>query len=223
MVTPFKREKRYTIVKGLPEIYTKPLQGEHKTRLIKIYTGRQAVIELWAVAEIKGRFYSARTIFTAFNHSGQKDTQAQRLQTKPQWPSLDLTQPGRHYYSTQAGNKSSFALKDKGKIQSQNKTLVRVFENGKEIGSGLSPTPDHEYNHTPAVDSIMTAPGYSEIRDLLLVATTNGGKNILSYYLPVHRATYGHYYLKPGLIVLGLGVLINLGWIYVRGRRFKWK
>lgn len=218
VVTPLKQEERHWIRQGVQEIYTKPLQGEHQTRRIKIYEGRVARIELWAGAKIGKKFYTARTILTSFGQSNKIDTQAQRLTTKPQWPNLELTQLRRNYYRAQAGTQLSFILNH----ENSNQAVTRLFENGQEIVTGLSRKPNGILNYTPPIDPLMAAPGFTVTRDLLLVSSTNDGENIMSYYLPVYRSFYGHSYLRPGLLVLATSVVISLGLVYYRGRRFKW-
>lgn len=213
---PWERIRRSRRIFGPAEAYTKELSGDPSRPRLSLYYGRSAQIEIIAGALIDGRFHSTRTLLNTYGNSDLEDPEARRVSAPPVWPGLRLTRTG--FYPAMTGVPVYFELE----ADHRGPAAIRAFEQGREVSAELIGLGSDAYSYTPPLDPMLSAPGYSVKKDLTLVAALGDQGGVLSYYIPVNRSYYGHLYLRPGLLVVGLAALVSLGAVKLAGRRFKW-
>lgn len=214
---PWERARRSRRVFKTAEVYAKELSGQPPAYRLNIYYGGSARLEIMAGALIDGRFQTARTMLNVYGNADLKDPEARAVHSLPLWPNLDLRGPG--FYRAMTGEPIFFNIE----ADHRDRIEARAFEQGREVTAELDDLGGGAYSYTPPLDPPLAAPGYSVKRDLVLVAALSNNGGTLSYYLPINRSYYGRSYLKPGLAVIGLTVLISLGLVFGAGRRFQWR
>lgn len=216
-VKPWERVRRGRRVFQPSEIFSKELSGSPSAPRLTIYYGGSARIEIMAGALIDGRFQTARTLLNTYGNSDLKDPEARAVYALPVWPGIGLRRAG--FYRALTGEPIYFNIE----ADFRSPASVRVFDQGREATAELTDLGGGAYSYTSPLDPMLEAPGYSVKRDVVFVAALGEGGGTLSYYLPVNRSYYGRSYLKPGLAVIGLTVMISLGLVILTGRRFKWR
>ena len=183
---------------------------------VTIYSGSAERIELWAGLAHDDRFYLAQTIFNAYGNSDSAGPQTEKHNT---WPDETGFRPlfGKKFYRAVTGEPLDFEL------AGLNPSLLHIYENGQKIEASPSIEDGGFYRYIPPHDSRLAAEGFSARNDLTFVALDETRQTFSTFYLPVYRNSYGQLNLKAGLGLVAASAAVTLGFVWLAGRRFRWR
>ena len=190
------------------------------TRSLVLYGGRYERIELWAVARANGKTLVAQTAINLYGQSGFDRTDFEKMDGSHILPGFNMNQGSSSYRAT-TGTSVNFTMPGSPDATGP----VRVLLDGEKIDE-LRPEAG-VYSYVLPRDRKLTVLTRRDYRDLLFLADANDADTAdgvrVSYYMPLYRSMRDNLDFTGGLAMLLASMVMGLGVVILKGRRFTWR